>query len=80
MPLYYLHVTEDSRIAEDQEGSELDSVSCAVELAIASAQEIMADSLRGGRPLGLGRRILIEDQDHQTVATVTFAQALPREE
>lgn len=79
MPVFYLNVVDGELGVRDPEGADLLDVAAAVDLAIASAREIMADRLRAGKPLGLKQRFDIEDENGSPVASVTFADALPPE-
>ncbi|MGE0853787.1 MAG: hypothetical protein AB7O44_29935 [Hyphomicrobiaceae bacterium] len=77
MPRYFLHVQSSSDILEDPVGQDFDDLAAAEREAAAAACELMAEALRWGKPLGLQRKMLINDAAGRTVSTVPFAAALP---
>jgi hypothetical protein len=77
MPYYFLHLRDDSQLIEDLEGQMFDDLAAAEREAIEGAREIMADSLRCGRALGIHREIVVSDDDGRTVSTVAFRTVLP---
>ena len=77
MPRYFLHVQSSSDILEDPVGQDFDDLAAAEREAAAAACELMAEALRRGKPLGLQRKVLINDAAGRTVSTVPFAAALP---
>jgi hypothetical protein len=63
--------------ATDQEFGDL---AAAKEEAAAVARDLMSEGLRSGAPPGLHREMIIEDAHGATVASVSFAEALPAED
>jgi len=55
----------------------LDDPAAAEREAAAAACELMAEALRWGKPLGLQKQMLINDEADRTVSTVPFTAALP---
>ena len=50
------------------------------DLLIRSARDLMAANLRSGRPLGRNRFFRILTEEGETVAEVSFAEAIPDDE
>lgn len=75
MPRFYFHVCNGSGFTEDDEGSELADLSEARANAIRGLRDIMATELKRGE-LNLGSFIEIEDEAHELVMTVPFADAV----
>jgi hypothetical protein len=76
---FYLHIYGPNCALEDDEGYELPNAEAAREEAIKSARELMAESLRFGRPMGRNCFFRILDEGGHTVADVPFADAIPPE-
>jgi hypothetical protein len=72
MPQYYFHVCNGNGLVEDEEGQELPDLETARNAAIRSARDIM---VRNGM-LDLSSFIEIEDEHHQLVDTLGFADAV----
>ena len=74
MPRFFLHLRNRVDVP-DEEGVELPDAYSAIAEAFHSAREIAAWDVREGR-LNLRHRIDVEDEQHQHVGTVTFADAV----
>lgn len=79
MPRYFLHIQNGTELVQDPDGQEFDDVAAAELEAAQCARELMADCLRSGQPLGLGRAMVICDEAGAIVARVFFASAIPPE-
>jgi hypothetical protein len=79
MPRYFLHVNQGTDVAKDLEGEEFDDLAAARQEAAGAARDLMASDLRSGQPLGLNRSIVITDESGDTIAEVSFKDALPAE-
>lgn len=79
MPRYFLHIQNGTELVQDPDGQEFDDVAAAELEAAQCARELMADCLRSGQPLGLGRAMVICDEAGAIVARVSFASAIPPE-
>jgi hypothetical protein len=77
MPRYFLHVQNSSDILEDDVGQDFADLAAAEREAAAAACELMAEALRWGKPLGLQKKMLINDEADCTVSIVPFRAALP---
>jgi hypothetical protein len=77
MPRYFLHVQDNSHILEDPDGQDFDDLAAAEREAAAAARELMAEALRWDKPLGLQKKMLINDEAGRTVSTAPFIEALP---
>ena len=75
VPRFYFHVCNGSGFTEDKEGTEHRNLVAARSNAIRGLRDIMAAELQRGE-LNLGSFIEIEDEDHQLVMTVPFAEAV----
>ena len=75
VPRFYFHVCNGSGFTEDDEGSEVADLSEARTNAIKGLRDIMASELKRGE-LNLGSFIEIEDEAHELVMTVPFADAV----
>ena len=75
VPRFYFHVCNGSGFTEDDEGSEVADLSEARANAIKGLRDIMASELKRGE-LNLGSFIEIEDEAHELVMTVPFAEAV----
>jgi hypothetical protein len=75
VPRFYFHVCNGNGFTEDEEGSEHKDVSAARTNAVRGLRDIMASELKAG-DLNLGSFIEIEDEKHQLVMTVPFADAV----
>jgi len=79
MPRYFLHIQDGADLLHDPDGQQFANLEAAQDEAMHVARELMADSLRAGRPLGLARAIVIADENGIVLAEVTFKSALPPE-
>lgn len=75
MPLFYLHMCDGNGFTEDEEGLVLENADGARQKAISGARDIMASDVRRGE-LDLSSFIEVEDENHQWLFTVTFAEAI----
>lgn len=75
MSRFYLHVCNGDGFTEDEEGRELASVADARKMAIYGLRGIMAEELKIGE-LNMASFIEIEDEDHELIMTVPFAEAV----
>jgi hypothetical protein len=78
MSRYFFHVQNGSDVLQDPDGQEFSDLAVAKEEAAAAARDLMSECLRVGEPLGLHRKIVIEDEQGLTVASVTFPRLCPR--
>jgi|EndMetStandDraft_5_1072996.scaffolds.fasta_scaffold95731_2 hypothetical protein len=77
MPRYFLHVQDGLDLLEDPCGQDFTDLPAAEREAAASARDLMAEALRCNEPLGLQKKVLVNNAAGHTVLTVTFAAALP---
>lgn len=75
MPSFYFHVCNGNGFVADEEGQELPDTEAARSVAIKSARDVMAGDLRDGR-LDLTAFIEVEDEAHNRLFTLTFADAV----
>ena len=79
MPHCFLHVRNGPDLLQDPDGQELADLAAAKEEAVAVARDLMAECLRSGQPLGLGRMMVIADENGDITYEVAFRAALPRD-
>ncbi len=75
MARFYLHVCNGGGFVEDEEGVELPDEQAARKTAILGLRDIMASEMRRGQ-LNTASFIEIEDEHHQLVMIVPFAEAV----
>ena len=75
MPRFYMHVCNGVGFIEDQEGAELADEDAARTMAIRSARDLMSGEIRDG-VLNLSSFIEVEDEAHEHLFTLTFAEAV----
>lgn len=75
MPKFFLHICDGNGFVEDEEGAEWPDLAAARASAIEGLRDVLAGGLRGGT-LDLASFIEIEDENHQLLETVTFAEAV----
>jgi hypothetical protein len=75
-----LFLARKGRLLQDPDGQELADLAAARQEAAAAARDLMAESLRAGRPLGLDRAMVVADENGGHVAEVSFEAALPAED
>jgi hypothetical protein len=80
MPRYFLHVRNNRDLTSDPEGAEFDNFAEAEQEAVQSARDLMAECLRAGQPIGLGREMVISDDTGAVLSSVPFASAIPLDE
>jgi len=73
MPHYFFRIINDID-TEDSEGLELDSLASARHKAVAFARDLAAEAVRLGG-VDLNHRIVVEDEAHDPMLTVTFRDA-----
>jgi hypothetical protein len=76
MPRYFLHVRDGDDLVADAEGSELENDAVAQSEAIASAIDIVCESLRTGQGLQLQRSVVIHDEEGRHLLEIPFELAL----
>ena len=72
---FFMHICNGNGFVEDEEGRELEGEDAARTEAIAAARDVMAGDLRNGM-LDLSSFIEVEDEAHELLFTVTFADAV----
>ena len=75
MPRFFLHVCNGTGFLEEEEGVELADEAAARKAAIAGARDLMASEIRDG-VLNLASFIEVEDEAHEHLFTLTFAEAV----
>lgn len=76
---FFFHIRDDFD-TNDEEGAELRDLDSARERAISSARALMSETLISDGRLTLSHRIDIEDEEHSTVASVRFGEAVKIED
>jgi hypothetical protein len=77
MPIYFIHVYQRGRLAEDKDGKHFANLKAAELEAIHAAREMGAQRVRAGRVLDLASRLEIVDATGRLVSVVTFKDAIP---
>ena len=72
---YFMHISDGSGFVEDEEGCELPDNDAARSQAIMAARDVMASDLRDGH-LDLTSFIEVEDEAHNLLFTITFAEVV----
>ena len=75
MALYFLHIRDGETLQEDVEGSEFDTLECAIADARLAAREIMAEKVLAGYEPD-GQSFEIADAEGRVLAIVPFRSAL----
>lgn len=76
MPRYFFHIRhQDGRLAEDPEGQEFADLVDVEENAMASAKEILAEGLLGGKPVLAGAVFEICDENKILLLRFPFSEA-----
>ncbi len=75
MPRFYLHISDSTGFVEDGEGQELSTTLSAREAALQGLRDMLAADLRQGH-LNTACFIEVENEHHQLLDTVTFADAV----
>jgi len=75
MPHFYFHICNGNGFTEDEEGVALPDEAAARRNAVEAARDVMAGELREGQ-LDLTSFIEVEDQTHNLLFTLTFAEAV----
>ena len=76
MPRFYFHLRDEAGLMTDVEGVELKDASEAKRMALCSARELLAESIKGGSSR-VGEAFVIADENGQTIETVHLADVLP---
>jgi hypothetical protein len=76
MPLFYIHFRHGDLIAKDDEGIELPGLEEAVETALLSAREIIADEIKSNAKSPL-RAVIIAGESGQDLLTIPARDVLP---
>lgn len=76
MARFFLHIEDGVQRIEDEEGSDLPSLSAAREEALGSARELWAAAILQQRDLS-ARRFVVTDEKGRVLATLPFSDALP---
>jgi hypothetical protein len=71
---YFIHIVTDAERVIDPGGAEFLHFGSARDEACQSARDLMAEELRSGRPVPLGWRIQVADED----GSILFASPFPR--
>jgi len=71
---YFIHIVTDAERLIDPGGAEFLDLESARTEACQSARDLMAEELRGGRPVPLGWRIQVADEDGSILFTLPFAR------
>jgi hypothetical protein len=79
MPLFFIDLLNGSGSWQDEEGYELPDLAAALEEARDSARHLMASDLKDGRPLGVNRVFRIREEAGAEVASVRFADVIPKD-
>jgi hypothetical protein len=69
---YFIHVVTDQERIIDPEGAAFPDLNAAKNEAIQSARDLMAEELRCGRPVPLGWRVQIANDDGAIVHVIDF--------
>lgn len=75
MPRFFLHVCDGTGVTVDEEGVDLPDPAAAHNAAVQGLRDILAGELRNGH-LDMACSIEIEDEHHELIATVTFAESV----
>ena len=73
---YFIHVVTEKERIIDPEGAVFSDVAAARAEASQSARDLMADELRSGRPVPLGWRVQIADEEGAIKVTIGFASLM----
>ncbi len=75
MPRFYLHVSDGTLFAEDDEGAEFHDIEAARRAAIVGLRDVMAAELKDGQ-INMAAFVEIEDENHHLLMTVPFLDAV----
>jgi hypothetical protein len=76
MARFYFHVRDEAGLMTDVEGVELKDASEAKRVALSSARELLAESIKGGSSR-VAEALVIADENGQSIETVRIADVLP---
>jgi hypothetical protein len=77
MGRFYFHLQADDQIVPDDEGADLPDLSAAEHEAILAARELLAETIKSGRP-EVPEALVIADEEGRALAFVPFTAVLPR--
>jgi uncharacterized protein DUF6894 len=77
MPIYFIHIYQRGRLAEDKDGKHFPNLKAAELEAIQAAREMGAQIVRAGKVLDLASRLEIVDANGRLASVVTFRDAIP---
>ncbi|WOH53528.1 DUF6894 family protein [Bradyrhizobium sp. sBnM-33] len=76
MARFYFHLRDQAELLKDVEGVELKDLSEARRLALCSARELLANSIKSGSS-PVAEAFVIADENGQSIETVRLADVLP---
>jgi hypothetical protein len=76
MSRYFLHLCEPSTSVVDSEGIEVDNDQAAIERAIWTIRDVIANDILAGTPVGLANYISIRNEDGNELHRVFFRDAV----
>jgi len=76
MGRFYFHIRWGERVIADQEGTDLADVTAARSEALASARQILAETIRSGHE-DVPEAFIIADSEGRELETVPFAALVP---
>jgi hypothetical protein len=77
MGRFYFHLRANDQIVPDDEGADLPDLSAAEHEAILAARELLAETIKSGRP-EVPEAFVIADEEGRALAMVPFTAVLPR--
>ena len=75
MPRYFFHFRDQSGLKEDYEGEDLADLPAVEETAMASAKEIIAEGLLGGKPVLTDFSFEVYDEAGHLMLAFPFSEA-----
>jgi hypothetical protein len=75
MPVFFFHLCNGNGFVEDEEGQELSDAPTARTKAVEAMRDLISGEVRNGT-LNMSSFIEIEDDHHELIETVTFADAI----
>lgn len=73
MPRYYLNLYNDE-VVRDETGEDFADAGAARESGVRGIAELIAEHIVAGKPVDLGDRIEIEDEQRKLVTVITYAE------
>jgi|GraSoiStandDraft_16_1057320.scaffolds.fasta_scaffold1654528_2 hypothetical protein len=77
MPKFYINFRHGGEVAEDDEGIELQTLEEAREVALTSARELLADSVKSASDDPPLEAVIITDESGRELMTISAKEALP---